>query len=510
MTLLRTPDGTRLRLGAELGRGGEATVHRIEGKPSLVGKVYHRQPGHPVDPGRRAKLEAMVARPPAAPAAARSLAWPHDLLVDGGGRCVGFTMDYLGANRHPVSRVFNPRTRSRDLPGFTYRYLVRTAANLAEAVAMVHDMGNVVGDLNESNVMVAPDATVTILDCDSMQVSDGSTVHPCPVAKAEYLAPELIGADLGNPRSPSADVFSLGVMVHQLLVGGTHSHAGVATHPLPESIADRIARGLTPLNPASRVSQPPQVAPYSALPTGLVDLLRRSVAVDPSQRPTAEEVAASLRRAEGSLTDCSRHVDHVYFGEAGSCPWCAQVQRGLGDPFAPRPTGLKGAKGPTGPTDPNGTRAVPLTSGTAPSPPAGTGPGTGTAPNATTAEMIVALLVTAGVVGMAIWLVVALIRFAPNPLVALAVLVGLPAGVAVAAGHGKTVWRVTVAVARFVVGVIKVAMAIAELTFTLIGWIYEFVKGPGWFWRAMLLYAIGSGVVAVIGWVLSGVASIIP
>src|SRR5580700_1885266 len=37
--------GKRVRLGAELGRGGEAAVYSVEGEPELVAKIYHQPPG---------------------------------------------------------------------------------------------------------------------------------------------------------------------------------------------------------------------------------------------------------------------------------------------------------------------------------------------------------------------------------------------------------------------------------------------------------------------------------
>src|SRR5258708_29563647 len=45
MPTLLDDQGKRVKLGAELGRGGEATVYSLEGQPELVAKIYHQPPG---------------------------------------------------------------------------------------------------------------------------------------------------------------------------------------------------------------------------------------------------------------------------------------------------------------------------------------------------------------------------------------------------------------------------------------------------------------------------------
>jgi DNA-binding helix-hairpin-helix protein with protein kinase domain len=87
------------------------------------------------------------------------------------------------ANAVPLLQVFNPRLRAKTLPSFNRRYLHRTARNLAAAMRALHESEYVVGDLNESNVMVTPSALVTLIDTDSFQVvrrvGAKPVLHPC-------------------------------------------------------------------------------------------------------------------------------------------------------------------------------------------------------------------------------------------------------------------------------------------------------------------------------------------
>src|SRR5512147_2821049 len=180
-------------LGAEVGRGGEASVYKLAVQPALLAKIYHRPPR----PDYELKLAWMQANPPDDPTRAQghaSIAWPNDLLYDASGHLAGYVMVNV-RNAVPLLQVFNPRLRAKTLPTFNRRYLHRTARNLAAALGALHAGNYVVGDLNESNVMVTPSALVTVIDADSFQVQRrvGAKpyVHPCPVGKPEYTPPEL-------------------------------------------------------------------------------------------------------------------------------------------------------------------------------------------------------------------------------------------------------------------------------------------------------------------------------
>ena len=84
---VRDTHGRRYTLGKSLGSGGQAEVFAIEGKKELAAKIYRNAPG----PIERAKLEWMIAHPPA-PAGLPGvlIAWPQDLLLDDRGRLIGY------------------------------------------------------------------------------------------------------------------------------------------------------------------------------------------------------------------------------------------------------------------------------------------------------------------------------------------------------------------------------------------------------------------------------------
>jgi hypothetical protein len=241
--------------------------------------------------------------------------------------------------------VYNPQSRARTAPAFTWRYLLRTALNVARTVEALHVAGYVVGDLNESNLLVDRRARVSLVDCDSIQVRDPATgeVFPCPVGRPEYLAPELHGEDLSTvERTESADAFALAVLVFHLLLEGRHPYAGRWRGAgEPPDIAARMRMGAWPfrrLDP--RVGLPPLGLPLSVLPWRLRRLVRRTFGAGgrrPDRRPSVGEWADALEAAEAGLRTCRRSQHHVV-PHGRRCPWCSRVDAGLPDPF-PGPGG---------------------------------------------------------------------------------------------------------------------------------------------------------------------------
>jgi DNA-binding helix-hairpin-helix protein with protein kinase domain len=88
-----TRAGISIRLGQEIGRGGEGSVFAIEGQNDRVAKIYSTQP----DQRKIQKLGAMAET--ASPSLLRIAAWPIDLLTDSNGGVRGVVMPRIVARR---------------------------------------------------------------------------------------------------------------------------------------------------------------------------------------------------------------------------------------------------------------------------------------------------------------------------------------------------------------------------------------------------------------------------
>ncbi|MEI8198349.1 MAG: hypothetical protein WCI73_20845, partial [Phycisphaerae bacterium] len=322
--------------------GGEARIFEVPGNASLVAKLYHK----PL-PERGAKLRAMLANPPQDPMSEQnhhSIAWPVDILLLGGQKNVvaGFLMPKVTGMKR-VMEFFNPKTRRQSCPCFNYFYLHRAARNLATAVKAIHERGYVIGDINESNILLSDRALATLVDTDSFQVWDAEkgAIFRCRVGKPEFTPPELQGQKFAQiNRMPHHDQFGLAVIFFQLLMEGTHPYAGAykgAGDPPPYE--QRILSGHFPYGGSPRVPYDPAPAapPFEILHPNLRHLFQRSFQdgyMDPKLRPDTQSWLWALEEAENSLVTCWQNDQHIYGSHLEQCPWCARTKLlGGRDPF---------------------------------------------------------------------------------------------------------------------------------------------------------------------------------
>lgn len=359
--------GKPIWLGESVGRGGEATVYRVRGRSGWLAKIYEQE----ARPNYADKLTWMIHNPPDNPTSSiahSSLAWPSSLVFDSKRILAGYMMPYI-RGAVPLLEVFNPRRRKAILPRFDRRYLHRTARNLAVALTALHARGYVVGDLNESNVLVTSSALISLIDTDSFQVKEvrGNRIvyHPCPVGKLEYTPPELHSQAIGRVvREPNHDAFALGVLIFQLLMEGSHPfRAQWLGSGEPPPIETRIAQGVFPYTtfPDSRVCPPKGVPDLHLLHPALAELVFRCFIdghKDPQQRPDPVKWVQALATAENALRQCPNR--HIYSKHLADCPQCqaagtsrkttAAQQTAAPPPGAPRrPAGQKPPKRPPNP-----------------------------------------------------------------------------------------------------------------------------------------------------------------
>ena len=340
MTTLTNQSGQSIQLAQELGRGGEGAVFALAGRGDLVAKLYHPEQR---TRQREAKLAVMVANPPRnaraitvanqAKAVLPALAWPNELLYLQG-QFAGFVMPRI--DRCPnIFEVYNPKLRSLRYPKVDRRFLHHAARNLAIVLAGLHASGYVMGDVNQKNILVNPQAMVTLVDADSFQVADGNgAVYRCGVGVPEYTPPELQGKVLAQvDRRPQHDCFGLGVLLFQLLMEGYHPFTG---RPVSSNVAEVsqlsihcIQYGIFPYQ-ANRDVQPPPSAPnFCWLHPDLQQLFVATFLLGhlhPENRPNALAWAQALGNAEENLERCERNPNHWFSRHLERCPYCAKTQ----------------------------------------------------------------------------------------------------------------------------------------------------------------------------------------
>ena len=346
-----TEKGVPIPLTSEIGRGGEGVIYGFPVNQLECVKIYSK----PLLPETHHKLELMVQNPPEDPTYSsrkhHSISWPTQLLYVDSRRsqCAGFAMPKidLTAFQKALSYI-DPTERRRLCNGFSWKYLFTAAYNFASSVAAIHERGYCIGDVNESNILIARNALISLIDCDSFQVPDRTSgkTYRCTVGKPEYTAPELIGKSYVDiDRTPESDCFAMAVLLFQFLMEGTHPYQakGKLVEDAP-STQTKIMKGIFPYTAGKRgISPPDHAPPFDILPFEIRQLFERCFSDghrNPAIRPSALEWFGVLRNMGNRFKQCSANQNHAFMDHLRDCPWCRVAQNTGKDPY-PSPVGYQ-------------------------------------------------------------------------------------------------------------------------------------------------------------------------
>ena len=275
------------RLEAEVGRGGMGAVYlarRADGQYDARVAVKLARPGlDGAQAAARFRLERQYLAALEHPFIAR--------LLDGGvtedGRLY-LVMEYVDGE--PIDAWCAARTL--DAAG-----RVRLLRCVCAAVEYAHQRLIVHRDLKPSNVLVCADGTPRLVDFGIAKLLRPDAPADATQDLGRFLTPGYASPEqrAGAPVTTASDVYSLGVLLHELLAGclprfaGDAGAGGGAADPVPASAAAALA--LAAPGPAGSAVDP------RALRGDLDCIVAQAVRADPADRyPTAAALDEDLRR----------------------------------------------------------------------------------------------------------------------------------------------------------------------------------------------------------------------
>ena len=108
------------------------------------------------------------------------------------------------------------------------REAVAIAEQVAEGLAFAHDNGVIHRDIKPGNIMLLPRGRVKIMDFGiaRLKVSDVKTQAGTRLGTPRYMSPEQVG---GGALDHRTDIFSLGIVLYEMLTGGQLFHGSDLT-----------------------------------------------------------------------------------------------------------------------------------------------------------------------------------------------------------------------------------------------------------------------------------------
>jgi tetratricopeptide (TPR) repeat protein len=210
--------------------------------------------------------------------------------------------------------------RSRIEAGLGRAEALDIALQVARVLAVTHARGIVHRDLKPENIMLTPHGQVKVLDfglarsVDTMRVApepmdmsvpddvertavlgrpaattdDSHTSAGSLVGTLHYMSPEQAR---GLPIAEASDVYSLGIVLYEMLAPGRAAYGPVET---PIELLTLVRRG--------------EVAPYDFRDRALTSLIRRMLAPHPADRAQADTVVRELESLRERPARVRRHL----------------------------------------------------------------------------------------------------------------------------------------------------------------------------------------------------------
>ena len=200
----------------------------------------------------------------------------HDMGIDEATQTPYLVMEYLEGQ--PLDRIL-------DKGSVPFPRACAWAAEVACALGVAHRKGVIHGDVKPANMLITDDGRLKLMDFGMARLASRDSKATPLVGTPAYWCPEQI---LGKPQDARSDLFSLGVVLYEMVTGKRPFDADSL-----QAICSRVLSS-TPLPPSHA---------NPSVPSNFDGIVARCLAKDPAARyapaeALAEELYPLARRKE--------------------------------------------------------------------------------------------------------------------------------------------------------------------------------------------------------------------
>ena len=181
----------------------------------------------------------------------------HDMGIDEATQTPYLVMEFLDGQ--PLDRIL-------DKGSLPFPKACAWAAEVACALGVAHRKGVIHGDVKPANMLITDDGRVKLMDFGMARLASHDSGASPLLGTPAYWCPEQI---LGKPQDSRSDLFSLGVVLYEMVTGQRPFDADSL-----QGICGRVLSS-TPL-PASHANP--------SVPAGFDEVVARCLAKDPAAR----------------------------------------------------------------------------------------------------------------------------------------------------------------------------------------------------------------------------------
>jgi serine/threonine-protein kinase len=165
------------------------------------------------------------------------------------------------------------------------RTAAAVALQIAEALKVAHDSDVIHRDIKPHNILITDSGDIKVTDFGIARAASSSTMTRTGsiLGTAHYLSPEQA---MGEPVGPSSDIYSLGVVLYEMLTG-----------ELPYDAETPIGIAMKHVN--GHLREPAEIDP--SIPNGINDITMKMLSRNPEDRyrDTGQLIADLGRTSEG-------------------------------------------------------------------------------------------------------------------------------------------------------------------------------------------------------------------